>query len=151
MLLKKGVKDCYEKRVELPLSVGVPYEETLQRFAAENEAGGGISMAEVCEGLSVVFATLRKLEEIRALIALEMTKKRTSRVKSFLTAVVSARYIISGLWPLQVEKKLSFRRFVKLLSVKGDTALKVPKDLSRALLTFTLTSLDELLPIIYLL
>ena len=46
-------------------------------------------------------------------------------MKSFLAAVVSARYIISGLWPLQVKKKLSCRRFVKLLSVKGDTALKV--------------------------
>ena len=108
-------------------------------------------MTEVCVGLAEIFNTLKRLEETRAQIAMELSKKRVSRAKSFLGAVVSARYIISGLWPLQLENKLSFRRLVKLMTVKGDTALKVPRELSRSLMTFTLTSIDELLPVIYLL
>ena len=149
MLLKNAVKDCYEKRVDLPRSAA--YEEGPLKITSEEGAGSVMSMAEICEGLAGIFATLKTLEETRALICFELTRRRSSRAKLFLSAVVSARYVISGLWPLQVEKNLSFRRLVKLLSMKGETALKVPKDLSRSLLTFTLTSLDELLPIIYLL
>ena len=151
MILRKVITDCYKKRVDLPSSASMEYGEVQKLYSGEREPKGVGSMAEVCEGLAEIFSTLKKLEETRAQIAMELSKKRVSRAKAFLNAVVSARYIISGLWPLQLEKNLSFRRLVKLMTVKSDTALKLPRELSRPLMTFTLTSIDELLPVIYML
>ena len=146
-MLRDAVARYYERKVDLPPSACLPYK--VEEAASGSEPMGVGSMTEVCEGLAEIFSTLKKLEETRAQLAVEVVKRRVSKAKPFLSLVVTARYVISGLWPLQVEEKLSFRRLVKLLTIKRDTALKVPRELSKSLMVFTLTAIDDLVPIIY--
>ena len=106
-MLRDAVARCYEQKFDLPPSACLPYK--VEEAASESKHMGVGSMTEVCKGLAEIFSTLKKLEETRAQLAVEVMKRRVSRAKLFLNLLVTARYIISGLWPLQVDEKLSFR------------------------------------------